>query len=51
MILLHKYNKEHVHLCLSQCADYACMSYAGAGEAHVARVMFAVGLGEAVWCL
>ena len=34
-----------------QCAEYARPSYnyAGAGEARVARVMFAVG--EAVWCL
>jgi len=32
-----------------RCADYARASYAVAGEAHVARVMF-VGLGEAVWC-
>ena len=31
-----------------QCADYARTSYAGAGEAHVACVTFAVG--EAVWC-
>ena len=38
-----------------QCADYACASYAGAGEVCVVRVTFAVyvGLGEveAVWCL
>ena len=33
-----------------QCTDYACTSYAGAGEARVARVTFVVGLGEAVWC-
>jgi len=35
-----------------QCADYAHASYvyAGAGEACMARVMFAVGLGEADWC-
>ena len=32
-----------------QCADYAHSSYAGADEACVARVTFAVG--EAVWCL
>ena len=32
-----------------QCADYARVSYAGVGEARVARVTFAVGLGEAVW--
>ena len=31
-----------------QCADYASASYAGAGEACVARVTLAVG--EAVWC-
>ena len=31
-----------------QCADYARALYAGAGEARVARVMFAVG--EDVWC-
>ena len=30
-----------------QRADYVCVSYAGAGGVHVARVMFAVG--EAVW--
>ena len=30
-----------------QCADYAHVSYAGAGEAHMARVTFAVGSGEA----
>ena len=36
-----------------QCTDYVCTSYAGAGEAGVAHVTFAVGLGEveAVWCL
>jgi len=36
-----------------QCADYVCTSYADAGEACMARVTFAVGLGEveAVWCL
>jgi len=33
-----------------QCTDYACASYAVAGEARVACVTFAVGLGEAVWC-
>jgi len=33
-----------------QCADYVRMSYVGAGEVRVARVMFTVGLGEAVWC-
>jgi len=33
-----------------QCADYA-RAGTGAGEARVARVTFAVGLGEAVWCL
>jgi len=33
-----------------RCADYARASYAVAGEARVARVTFAVGLGEAVWC-
>ena len=32
-----------------KCADYVRASYAGAGEALVARVTFAVG--EAVWCL
>ena len=35
---------------LRRCADYACASYAVAGEAYVVRVTFAVGLGEAVWC-
>jgi len=34
-----------------QCADYACTSYVGASEERMAPVMFAVGLGEAVWCL
>ena len=34
---------------LRQCAHYARVSYAGAGEARVARVTLAVGLG-AVWC-
>ena len=34
---------------LHQCTDYARASYAGASEACVARVMFAVG--EAVWRL
>ena len=34
---------------LRQCADYARASYAGAGEARVARVTFAVEV--AVWCL
>ena len=32
-----------------QCVDYARASYAGAGEARVARVTFTVG--EAVWYL
>jgi len=32
-----------------QCADYACASYVGADEVHMARVTFAVG--EAVWYL
>ena len=41
---------------LCQCTDYASRNvgvvrYAGAGEAYVAHVMFAVDLGEAVWCL
>ena len=37
--------------CHGQCVDYACASYAGAGEARVARVTFAkAGLGEADWC-
>ena len=31
---------------LRQCADYAHVSYAGAGEARVARVTFAVGRPE-----
>jgi len=34
---------------LRQCVDYARASYAGAGEACVARVTFTVG--EAVWYL
>jgi len=34
---------------LHQCADYVRVPYAGAGEARVDRVTFAVGLG-AVWC-
>jgi len=32
-----------------QCTNYVCASYACAGQARVARVTFAVGLG-AVWC-
>ena len=32
----------HVHYALRQCADYAHASYAGAVEARVARVTFAV---------
>jgi len=32
-----------------QCTDYVRVSYAGANEARVERVTFAVG--EAVWCL
>jgi len=32
-----------------QCADYVCTSYAGAGEARVAHVTFAVG--KVVWCV
>ena len=35
--------------CFSVQTMRARHNYAGAGEAHVARVMFAVG--EAVWCL
>ena len=41
------YIKLGIHVCVfasHQCADYACVSYAGAGEA---RVKFAVG--EAPW--
>ena len=39
-----------MRICASrQCADYAHASYAGSGEARVARVTFAVGV--AVWCL
>jgi len=33
-----------------RCTDYVRASYVVAGEAHVARVTFAVGLREAVWC-
>jgi len=40
----------HVHLCLAPvCRLCARVMYAGADEACVAHVMFAVG--EAVWCL
>jgi len=38
----------HVHLCLAPLHRLCRVSYAGAGEARVARVTFAVGLG-AVW--
>jgi len=39
----------NIYMCIfasCQCAQYVCVSYAGAGEARVAHVMFAV---EAVW--
>ena len=42
----------HIRMFAShQCADYVRASYAGAGEARVPRVTFAVGLPYPVWCL